>query len=855
MFKFQNLLLGAGVALPIFFFQGAVMKNHKNADNGSIAQAISTEMPLSRKAETLTQLGHEELAQGRPNQALASWQEATKVYQKLHNKEGVTGNLVNQSLALQDLGLNLQSCSTLLESLKLSSDGWICDSSFYQSPEDPLKVLTLVTAHLELLPVNTIALQGLGDVLRQLGKSDESELVLKKALNQAKRLTNYSDTNSILLSLANTEKFIVSQLRNKYADIENPIEQENTLSLIQKKALLSIYLFQQLSNSNVPQPIRLNSQINCLNFLLNIEGWSRNPNTRSHEDLTEFHAQVQKQIHPLVKIIQENSSAFSQLPANQSVLAQLNFATSLNQIQGEQLQPLAIHYAENALQTAERLGSSRLKSNSFGILSNLYKQKQESRSQVYLEKASNLAQAVQAPELAWKWQQQLGTLYQKQGQYDKAIQTYEASIANLNQVRGNLLSVNPDIQFSFRDQVEPVYRNYMQVLLAKLASNPRLDQPILEQVVHINEGLQSAELQDFLQCGKLDLISLNEVVKKITPSPSVIYIINLGNRIEVIVRSSDHLLHHHSVNSKIVEDASESLQQNLENPDLYHKDETQFLIPSQTLYHVLIAPIKAYLPQSGNLVFILDSFFQGIPMSLLHDGRNYLIKQYSISLTINSQLRQPKALRQEQLRALIAGLSRNNPNLKDSNASGLTEALPETLKEVSSIKKYVSSVELLNEKFTTERFQEEIDKAIFPIVHITTHGKFSSDPQKTVLLDWNQALNIKQMNDLLKGESQNQPEGIELLVLSACETAKGDRRSALGIAGIAAQAGARSTLASLWAVDAESTTVLMTEFYKGLKAGLPKAEALRQSQLKLMSDPNYDQPFYWAGFVLLGSWL
>ncbi|WP_323808843.1 CHAT domain-containing protein [Nostoc sphaeroides] len=96
---------------------------------------------------------------------------------------------------------------------------------------------------------------------------------------------------------------------------------------------------------------------------------------------------------------------------------------------------------------------------------------------------------------------------------------------------------------------------------------------------------------------------------------------------------------------------------------------------------------------------------------------------------------------------------------------------------------------------------------------------------------------------------------MELLVLSACETAKGNKQSAMGIAGMATQAGARSTVATLWRVDADSTALLMQEFYKGLNNGLPKAEALRQAQLSLLSNPKYKKPYYWGGFLLVGSWL
>ncbi len=848
MFNFRNLLLGFGVALPILL-QGEI----GIAGQKSVPQSATLDSPLGRQAETLTQLGHRQLAQGQPSQALASWQEAAKIYQKLHFKEGVTGSLINQNLALQDLGLNLQACSTLLESLKLNAEGWICDSSFYQSPENPIKALELAIAHLELLPVNTIALQNLGDILRLLGKSNESELVLQKALSQAKWLNNYSEINVILLSLANTERFTFNQLQDKYPDIENPIERDKTLNSIQQKAQLSLSLYQQLNKPNVPAFIRLKSQLGYLKLLLDTEKWSLKSTTSSYKELVAFHSQIQGQIYPLVKIIQQNSSAFSQLPANQSVLAQLNFATSLSRMQNEQLQTVAIHYADSALQTAKRLNSLRLQSNSFGVLGNL--NKQADRSQFYFEKAASLAQAVQASDLAWQWQQELGILYQKQGQYDKAIQAYKVAIDNLDQVRGNLLSINPDVQVSFKEKVEPVYRQYMRLLLS--THNPNL-----EQVIQVNGQLQSAELENYLQCGKLDLISLSEIQNVATPT-AAIHIIDLGAQIEVIVRSTDGFLHRHTVTANLVKDNTDRLLTNLQtrrvdNPRDYRakQDEGIIISLSQTLYNLLLAPVKKYLPKSGTLVFVLDSYFHGLPMSILHDGHDYLIKNYSISLTLGSRLRQPKPLKKGQLRALIAGLSQKSPSFKDPNAPRGLTSLPEVENEVEDIKKYtVSAKELLNKEFTVKRFEQALNASSFPVVHITTHGQFSSNPKRTVILAWDKAVNIKQLNNLIRGKTQGEQNAIELLVLSACETAKGDKGSALGIAGVAAQAGARSTVASLWVVNTESTALLIGEFYKGLMNGLSKAEALRQAQLTLLSNPKYSLSYYWSPFILIGSWL
>ena len=98
----------------------------------------------------------------------------------------------------------------------------------------------------------------------------------------------------------------------------------------------------------------------------------------------------------------------------------------------------------------------------------------------------------------------MGLQYYKQGKYDKAEKAYSAAINNLTRVRDNLLASNVDIQFSFYEKVEPVYREYMRLLL----SSPN---PNLELVIKTNEQLQIAELENFLKCGKLDVVALNKL--------------------------------------------------------------------------------------------------------------------------------------------------------------------------------------------------------------------------------------------------------------------------------------------------------------------------------------------------------
>lgn len=92
-------------------------------------------------------------------------------------------------------------------------------------------------------------------------------------------------------------------------------------------------------------------------------------------------------------------------------------------------------------------------------------------------------------------------------------------------------------------------------------------------------------------------------------------------------------------------------------------------------------------------------------------------------------------------------------------------------------------------------------------------------------------------------------------MLSACQTASGDERAALGMAGMAVRSGARTTLATLWTAGDAATAQMMTEFYRLLiDENLPRAQALQQAQLSLRKDPKFSHPYYWAPFVMVGNW-
>jgi CHAT domain-containing protein len=164
----------------------------------------------------------------------------------------------------------------------------------------------------------------------------------------------------------------------------------------------------------------------------------------------------------------------------------------------------------------------------------------------------------------------------------------------------------------------------------------------------------------------------------------------------------------------------------------------------------------------------------------------------------------------------------------------------------------------VNGGFTNTNFETAIESTPYPIVHLATHGQFSSQLTDTYILTGDGRLTIDDLRTTLQTTAVRRDGTLELLVLSACSTATGDDRAALGLAGVAVRAGARSTVATLWQVNDYSSAVLMGAFYRELSTvrtlHVSKAAALQQAQRSLLQDTEYQHPYFWAPYVLVGNW-
>jgi CHAT domain-containing protein len=184
-----------------------------------------------------------------------------------------------------------------------------------------------------------------------------------------------------------------------------------------------------------------------------------------------------------------------------------------------------------------------------------------------------------------------------------------------------------------------------------------------------------------------------------------------------------------------------------------------------------------------------------------------------------------------------------------------------------------TGAQYLNEDFTLDTLRRESRNGS-RILHLATHASFKSGQADRAYIQlWDGPLHI---NDLRQLKWYEDPQ-IELLVLSACETAFDDYEAELGFAGLAVQAGAKSVLASLWQVSDLGTLALMDQFYAQLHDPnvTIKAEALRQAQIALLrgeftvqngfvgdvplppelaqKNPDLTHPYHWSSFLLVGS--
>ncbi len=787
------LLLSTLTILP------ASANNSPKSTTTAINTTAAPSNSLLTAAQTLNQRGANFLAAGKPDRALADWQQAHKLYTQVKDPNGIIGTKINQAQALQSLGFYRQALLTLQD----------VNTSIQTQPDSDLKLRGLLALGNSLRALRlleqktTTATQSVS-----LGAKE----TLNQALTVATKLNDRAAIDRVNLSLGNTLDLIGKDEQTKQAAIDT---------------------YKKIGADAEPI-VRIQARINSYR----IESAQRiAPNTLT------FLSEIKKDLDPIA-------------PSRSTVYAYINLAESIKKDResGSYDRDTLVTTAKilsTAITQARTINDLRGEAQALGSLGSLYQSTgQNAEAKNLTQKALVIAENLPAPDLAYRLHWQLGKIITatKPTETDtkSAIAAYSQAVNHLKSLRNDLNAIDADLQFSFRDSVEPVYREYVNLLLSDGNKVPEAN---LTKARDLIESLQVAELENFLRQGCLDTYTVQ--LDKIDRSAVVIYPIILPDRVATIASIPGQPLRYYSqkIESTAVEQIVNELQTKIQEPNFNTQQEKSFKQKSKQAYDLLVAPLASELSKAKTktLVFVLDGAFRNIPMAALYDGNKYLVENYSLALTPGLQLVPPQvATDRTKSQALLGGISEGRQGFS---------SLPGVKPELESISKLIPHQKLLNEQFNNRQVSTNLVSNNAPIVHLATHGQFSSKAEDTFILTWDNRLSLDRLSTLLQDRGSRSNSEIDLLVLSACQTAAGDNRATLGLAGVAIRARAKSTIASLWSVSDEATQDLMISLYQNLASkNLSKGESLKQAQQALMSNPKYRSPYYWAPFVLVGNW-
>jgi len=406
----------------------------------------------------------------------------------------------------------------------------------------------------------------------------------------------------------------------------------------------------------------------------------------------------------------------------------------------------------------------------------------------------------------------------------------------------------------------------------------RIQQLVLSQqqlLDEFNKFLDSpqvkAQIQQISRTARrqnLDLDSLNQIRNNLAQLPQksvLIYPLILKDSLELVLVTPDSPPIHHSVAVK-----SENLHQTIKNfrEALINPGE-DVKTPARQLYNWLIKPIEKDLQLSGTqtLIYAPDEQLRYIPLTALHDGKQWLVQRFSVNHITSASLTNLNAPKQSNLRALAGAFTKGNYEIKVGNRQVAFAGLPFATREVESLAAAVPETKkLLDDAFSPEVAVPQMDD--YTIVHLATHAAFVvGKPEDSFILFGNgDRVNFRNVS------TWSLPN-VDLVVLSACETGLGGKlgngEEILGFGYQMQQTGARAAIASLWSVDDGGTQALMSAFYNILSGKkLTKTEALRQAQISLINGysvktgnatarqvSNFSHPYYWAPFILIGNGL
>jgi CHAT domain-containing protein len=804
-------------------------------------QALDTTKNTNNLAESAIIL--ENLARayqqiGQHEKSIASWEKVTTSYQQLGNRQQIGRSLTEQAQAYSRIGQHRQAIALLCNDTPNSECQVKSAIAIAQAQRDKLGEVA--------------ALGSLAEAYRLRGNYQQAANYARQSLAIAKKLKNSQLTMSALNSLGNIYSSLaqVSYRRAESAARRGETFGENSLMAVENKQARqrdrqALDYFQQSWELASQQQNSLNLVRNIVNTL---------PIYYRLQQVDRAATQKQLALNLLPTLPLQQATVYATIDLAKLLQpAKTTFTTCPNPDNLFQVRELL----QSAVTSATQLEDTRAKSFALGELGHTYECTTEYRKALNLTQQARLEAELDKDSLyLWEWQ--TGRILLAQGNKQQSIAAYEAAIATLESIRDDLLTANRDIQFDFRDTVEPIYRELIEqkletgdrTIVIEASQTDRVNN--VSSVLNTVNSLRLAELQNYFgnDCAISDVITTDKV-DLFQPDERTAYFssILLDDRIAIIVnfpsRQTQITWHENRQKTELIEEINE-FRRSLEA--FYDEYDPQL---GQNIYNWLIQPFVDRLQQEqvDTLVFIQDGLLRSIPMAALHDGKQFLVEKYAIATTPSLNSIDRTHSQPENLKALALGLT------QESKIDGrVFNPLPNVTREIKQVQNiFTSSIGLLDRSFTIDRLQQELAQTSYPILHIATHGQFGAEPEDTFLITGDgEKLTITELDRLIRTNATNN-RPVDLISLTACQTAVGDERAALGLAGVAIQAGASTALASLWSISDRITPEVVKNFYISLQQpNISKAKALQQAQKSLIA--RGEHPAFWSPFIIIGDW-
>ena len=555
---------------------------------------------------------------------------------------------------------------------------------------------------------------------------------------------------------------------------------------------------------------------------------------------------------------------------------------------GPRADRIAYESLETARAAAAALPDDRMLAEALDGLGALYESHGRSAEALRLtDQGLAAARRAEARELLVTLEARRGRLLKRSGQPELALAAYQRAAEHIETIRPDIPVQYEDGTSSYRKTLEPVYLGLADLLLQQAETADASGRAAYyRQARDTVELIKQTELEDFLG-DRCTVGSVQRIASNLPARTAVLYPVILEDRLDLLVETPQGLQRRSvAVARAQVEQTARALAAQLRN-------KREFEQASRQLYDWLLRPVVPILDQAGidNLIFVPDGVLRLVPIGALHDGSRFVVQRYAAATVPGMTMTARDAPGPRRANVLLAGLSEPGPVVSKLPASmfekrtaadaGLTTspslprsralpadggsalsdterrkslALPGVKEEVRALGQMVKGYTLLDETFTLNAFSERVSGGDYRIVHIASHGWFSSSAQTSFILTYDELLTLDGLQALLRSERlQHQP--IDLLTLSACQTAEGDERAPLGLAGAALKARAASALGTLWPVADDAAKTLMPGFYKALaEPGATKIKALQKGQVALLAQSAFSHPYYWAPFILVGSW-